>query len=58
MAHRSCSPIIHVGSDDNATSSQARPYAEYRVFSALTRYALKFRVLGPCSVQVTIAIAY
>ena len=28
---------------DNAISSQARTYAEYRVFSALTRHALKFR---------------
>ncbi len=34
---------IHVVGDVNATSSQARSYAEYRVFSALTRYALKFR---------------
>jgi ribosome-associated translation inhibitor RaiA len=33
---------IHVFSDDNV-SSQARTYAEYRVFSALTRHALKFR---------------
>jgi len=33
---------IHVVAD-NAISSQARTYAEYRVFSALTRHALKFR---------------
>jgi hypothetical protein len=33
---------IQVFSDDNV-SSQARTYAEYRVFSALTRQALKFR---------------
>jgi hypothetical protein len=33
---------IHVIADDNV-SSQARTYAEYRVFSALTRQALKFR---------------
>ena len=34
---------IHVVSDDNVISSQARTYAEYRVFSALTRHARKFR---------------
>jgi ribosome-associated translation inhibitor RaiA len=34
---------IHVVGDGNAISSQARTYAEYRVFSALTRHALKFR---------------
>ena len=34
---------ICVVADDNAISSQARTYAEYRVFSALTRHALKFR---------------
>jgi ribosome-associated translation inhibitor RaiA len=34
---------IHVVSDDNTISSQACTYAEYRVFSALTRHALKFR---------------
>jgi hypothetical protein len=35
---------IHVVvGDDTAISSQARTYAEYRVFSALTRHALKFR---------------
>jgi ribosome-associated translation inhibitor RaiA len=34
---------IHVIGDDKAISSQARTYAEYRVFSALTRHALKFR---------------
>jgi ribosome-associated translation inhibitor RaiA len=34
---------IHVVSNDNAISSQARTYAEYRVFSALMRHALKFR---------------
>jgi len=34
---------IYVVADDNAISSQARTYAEYRVFSALTRHALKFR---------------
>ena len=34
---------IHVIGDDNEISSQARTYAEYRVFSALTRHALKFR---------------
>ncbi len=34
---------IHVVADDNAISSQARTYAEYRVFSALTRHAIKFR---------------
>lgn len=34
---------IHVVCDDSAISPQARTYAEYRVFSALTRRALKFR---------------
>jgi hypothetical protein len=34
---------IHVLGDDDAITSQARTYAEYRVFSALTRHALKFR---------------
>jgi ribosome-associated translation inhibitor RaiA len=34
---------IHVVADDTAISSQARTYAEYRVFSALTRHAAKFR---------------
>lgn len=34
---------IHVVSDDNTISSQARTYAEYRVFSALTRHNLTFR---------------
>ena len=34
---------IHVVADANAISSQARTYAEYRVFSALTRHATKFR---------------
>ena len=34
---------IHVVCDDSAISSQARTYAEYRVFSALTRVALKVR---------------
>lgn len=34
---------IHVVADDNAISSQARTYAEYRVFSALTRHDRKFR---------------
>jgi ribosome-associated translation inhibitor RaiA len=34
---------IHVVSDDTAVSSQARTYAEYRVFWALTLQALKFR---------------
>ena len=34
---------IHVFADANAISSQARTYAEYRVFSALTRHAIKFR---------------
>jgi len=34
---------LHVVSEDNAISSQARTYAEYRVFSALMRHALKFR---------------
>ena len=34
---------IHVVTDDNAISPQARTYAEYRVFSALTRHPLKFR---------------
>ena len=33
---------IHVIADDNVCS-QALTYAEYRVFSALTRQALKFR---------------
>jgi hypothetical protein len=33
---------IHVVAD-HAISSQARTYAEYRLFSALTRHALKFR---------------
>jgi hypothetical protein len=34
---------IYVVGDDNAISSQARTYAEYRVFSTLTRHTLKFR---------------
>jgi ribosome-associated translation inhibitor RaiA len=34
---------ITVVADDKAISSQARTYAEYRVFSALTRHAIKFR---------------
>ena len=34
---------IHVLADDTVISSQARTYAEYRVFSALTRHAVKFR---------------
>ncbi len=34
---------IHVVSDHDAISRQARTYAEYRVFSALTRHAFKFR---------------
>ena len=34
---------IHVVADHNVISSQARTYAEYRVFAALTRHALKFR---------------
>jgi hypothetical protein len=34
---------IHVVADDSAISSQARTYAEYRVFSALMRHALEFR---------------
>jgi ribosome-associated translation inhibitor RaiA len=34
---------IHVLADDTVISPQARTYAEYRVFSALTRHALKFR---------------
>jgi ribosome-associated translation inhibitor RaiA len=34
---------IHVVSNDNAISSQARTYAEYRVFSALMRHAVKIR---------------
>ena len=34
---------IHVVANDNAISSQARTYAEYRVFAALTRHAVKFR---------------
>jgi hypothetical protein len=34
---------IHVVADDKTISSQARTYAEYRVFSALTRHALKYR---------------
>jgi hypothetical protein len=33
---------IHVVSD-NAISSQARTYAEYRVFAALSRYAQEFQ---------------
>ena len=33
---------IHVVAD-SAISSQARTYAEYRVFSALTRHAFRFR---------------
>ena len=35
---------IHVVGNDDAISSQARTYAEYRVFSALTRHAPKFRI--------------
>ena len=34
---------IHVLADANAISSQARSYAEYRVFSALTRHTIGFR---------------
>ena len=34
---------IHIIADENAINSQARTYAEYRVFSALTRQALEFR---------------
>ena len=34
---------IHVVTNDNAISSQALTYAEYRVFAALTRHALEFR---------------
>ena len=34
---------IHVVADDNAIRSQARTYAEYRVFSELARHALNFR---------------
>jgi ribosome-associated translation inhibitor RaiA len=34
---------IHVFADANTISSQARTYAEYRVFSELTRHAIKFR---------------
>ena len=34
---------IHVFADANGISSQARTYAEYRVFSALTRHAITFR---------------
>src|SRR3954447_13418501 len=34
---------IQVVADSNAVSTQARIYAEYRVFSALTRHSLKFR---------------
>jgi len=34
---------IHVVADNNAMSSQARTYAEYRMFAALTRYSRKFR---------------
>ena len=34
---------IHVLADANAISSQARTYAEYRVFSSLTRHAINFR---------------
>jgi len=34
---------IQVVADPNAVSTQARIYAEYRVFSALTRHSLKFR---------------
>jgi hypothetical protein len=34
---------IHVVADSEAIGSQARTYAEYRVFSALTRHELKFR---------------
>ena len=34
---------IYVTADHNAISSQACTYAEYRLFSALTRYPRKFR---------------
>jgi len=34
--------ILIVG-DDKLVSAQARPYAEYRVFSALSRHTQKFR---------------
>jgi hypothetical protein len=43
LAIRSRMKRIYVVADDKAISSQARTYAEYRVFSALTRHALKFR---------------
>jgi hypothetical protein len=43
LAIRSRMKRIHVVADDKAISSQARTYAEYRVFSALTRHGLKFR---------------
>ena len=33
---------IHVVGDHNKISPQARTYAEYRVFAALTRHAVKF----------------
>jgi ribosome-associated translation inhibitor RaiA len=59
---------IHVASD-NAIGSQARTYAEYRVFAALTRHAQQFerarvllrpvhddgtRAAATCSVSVTL----
>jgi ribosome-associated translation inhibitor RaiA len=34
---------IHIIADDAAINPQARTYAEYRVFWALTRHPLKFR---------------
>jgi ribosome-associated translation inhibitor RaiA len=34
---------IHVVTDNDSISSQARTYAEYRVFAALTRHAQNFR---------------
>jgi ribosome-associated translation inhibitor RaiA len=34
---------IHVVADHNNISSQARTYAEYRVFAALTRQPVRFR---------------
>ena len=34
---------IHVVADHNKISSQARTYAEYRVFAVLTRHVVKFR---------------
>lgn len=43
LAMRAGMTRIHVLADPDTISAQARTYAEYRVFSALTRHAINFR---------------